>query len=322
MNSNLITVIVPVYNTEKYLNRCVRSICAQTYSNIEIILVDDGSPDGAGSLCDRLSLEDRRIRVIHKANGGLSSARNAGLDHAYGNFVCFVDSDDYVEKDYVQTLYECMQKYQSDLAKIDYAEVYVDDYSASSASVPERFFCGKDVEKAFLQLKVDSACVFLYKKELIGETRFPLGKTSEDIFFNFEIFQKAQTFVYAPIKKYYYYYNPKSISNGALNSNMFNYLDIRERIYSFYKNNHNHELEKLSEALYARAAMGLLSRMALYGISGELEEKDEHKRLRDILKEHKKVFFSAHEIPLSRKLLGFACLYAYGLLKIIGRVKR
>ena len=322
MNSDLITVIVPVYNTEKYLNRCVRSICAQTYSNIEIILVDDGSPDGAGALCDRLSQEDRRIRVIHKVNGGLSSARNAGLDCACGNFVCFVDSDDYIEKDYVQTLYGLMRQYQSDIVKIDYAEVYVDDYSASSGSAPEQFFCGKDVEKAFLQLKVDSACVFLYKKELIGETRFPVGKTSEDIFFNFEIFQKARTFVYAPVKKYYYYYNPKSISNGSLNRNMFNYLDIRERIYSFYKENNNNELERLSEVLYARAAMGLLSRMALYGISDELNEKNEYKHLRGILKEHKKVFFSAHEIPLSRKLLGFACLYAYGFLKIIGRIKR
>ena len=104
----LISVIVPVYKVEDYLERCIESIMAQTYTQLEIILVDDGSPDGCPQLCDSLAKKDKRIRVIHQKNGGLSDARNTGLDTCRGKKICFVDSDDYVSPDYIETLYEAM----------------------------------------------------------------------------------------------------------------------------------------------------------------------------------------------------------------------
>ena len=322
MNSDLITVIVPVYNTEKYLISCVNSILSQSYQNMEIILVEDGATDGSPLLCDELASRNDKVRVIHKTNGGLSSARNAGLDDAKGEYVCFIDSDDYVTKDYISTLYELITVHNTDLAKIDYAEVTSDEYFEKSVNSHPKLYRNGEVEKAYLELKVDSACVFMYRRELIGSTRFIVGKTSEDIPFNFEIFRKAKSFVYLPVKKYCYYYNQGSISNGPLKKHMMNYLYFREEIYQYYLKQNDSYLVNDAEVLYARAAMGLLSRMALFGISDDLDEKTQHKQLRKILLDHKKSFFSSRMIPISRKLLGFAGLYAYGLLKMIGRIKK
>ena len=270
----LVSVIIPVYKTEKYLRRCINSVCAQDYSNFEIVLVDDGSPDRSGEICDELAKANDRILVIHKANGGLSSARNAGIDKSTGEYICFVDSDDYVEKDYVSTLHSLIERYNADLAKINYKEISTEDYSEKAPSVNAKVYMGAEVEAAYLRLRVDSACVFMYRRSLIGNTRFPEGKTSEDIPFNFELFQKAKTFVHMPVNKYYYWHNPESISNGPLDYNMLNYLSFRRDIYDHYLHQENEELQRLSEVLYARAAMGLMARMALYGVSAEIDEKE------------------------------------------------
>lgn len=113
----VISVIVPVYKVEKFLDRCINSIIQQTFTNLEIILVDDGSPDRSGEICDEWKMKDKRIRVIHKENGGLSDARNKGLDVATGDYVAFIDSDDWIDPDMFQLLYDATQKYQADIAE-------------------------------------------------------------------------------------------------------------------------------------------------------------------------------------------------------------
>ena len=215
----LVSVIVPVYKTERFLHRCVQSVIEQDHRELDIVLVDDGSPDCCGAMCDELAEKDRRIQVVHKQNGGLSSARNAGLAVAKGEYICFVDSDDYVAKDYVSTLLRLLQKHVADLVKIDYVQVNTDNYVEPPVDASETVYVGKAVERAYLELQVDSACVFLYRKSLINDIRFPEGRTSEDIPFNFAIFQKAKRFVYLPARKYYYYQNSDSISNGPLDNN-------------------------------------------------------------------------------------------------------
>ena len=109
MDTTLISVVIPVYNIEEYLERCVNSICAQTYRNLEILLVDDGSTDGSGALCDALAEKDKRIKVFHKANGGSSSARNVGIAQARGKYIGFVDSDDYISENMYELLYEAIK---------------------------------------------------------------------------------------------------------------------------------------------------------------------------------------------------------------------
>jgi len=121
---DLISVIIPVYNVEPYLKKCLDSVVTQTYKEIEIILVDDGSTDGSGPICDEYAAQDKRIRVIHKRNGGLSDARNVGLDRCSGRYVTFIDSDDYVASDYVERLYRILVEYNADIAVCDYFEFY------------------------------------------------------------------------------------------------------------------------------------------------------------------------------------------------------
>ena len=124
MEKDLISVIIPVYKVEKFLEKCVNSVLEQTYKNLEIILVDDGSPDGCPALCDELAKKDKRIKVIHKKNGGVSSARNAALDEAKGKYVCFVDSDDYIEPTYAEDLHKAITENDVQMAVCDTYDVY------------------------------------------------------------------------------------------------------------------------------------------------------------------------------------------------------
>lgn len=125
-NNELVSVIVPVYKVEPYLDRCVASILAQTYPNLEVILVDDGSPDNCPALCDAWAQRDARIRVIHKKNGGLSDARNVGLDAASGAYISFVDSDDYIAENFIETLYDLLHEYHTDISAVHWKLVYAD----------------------------------------------------------------------------------------------------------------------------------------------------------------------------------------------------
>ena len=125
-NNELVSVIVPVYKVEPYLDRCVASILAQTYPNLEVILVDDGSPDNCPALCDAWAQRDARIRVIHKKNGGISDARNVGLDAASGAYISFVDSDDYIAENFIETLYDLLHEYHTDISAVHWKLVYAD----------------------------------------------------------------------------------------------------------------------------------------------------------------------------------------------------
>ena len=120
----LVTIVVPVYKVEKYIDKCINSILSQTYKNLEIILVDDGSPDDCGKICDRYAKLDTRINVIHKENGGLSDARNAGNDVAKGKFISFIDSDDYIEPEYIEILYKAIKKDETDIAISSHKVIY------------------------------------------------------------------------------------------------------------------------------------------------------------------------------------------------------
>lgn len=318
---DLISVIVPVYRVERYLERCVQSILNQTYKNIEIILVDDGSPDNCPEICDRLAGLHSNIRVIHKVNGGASSARNAGIDASNGSYISFIDSDDFVDSEFIERLYMLTKTYKADLAMLAYQEVTQDTEIKKICTEIESVYRNEEVEEAFLQLKVDSACVGLYSKSAIGDIRFIEGKTSEDILFNFDVFRKIKTFVYAPEKRYFYFYNIESVSNGPLDKKMLNYLKVREDIFAFYKDK-DVKLRTLSESLYARAAFGLQTRMALYGVSSQINEKECRKNLTFIFKSHKTAFFAAKNIPITRKCAAVGTFYFYGLMKVLGRIFR
>ena len=195
MDKPVISAIVPVYKVEQYLEKCVRSLTDQTLRNIEILLVDDGSPDGCPALCDALAKEDERIRVIHKANGGLSDARNAGIEAAAGDYLLFVDGDDYILPELCGVLYEMLQSSGGEIAAAGFLEEYED--GSQKNWQPEKknaVFTGKEALLELLQGRMISAFAWgkLYKKELFERVRYPKGLTYEDLYIAPEIFLQAK----------------------------------------------------------------------------------------------------------------------------------
>jgi len=226
MDTNpLISIIVPVYKVEAYLCRCIDSLLAQTYGNLEIILVDDGSPDSSGSICDRYAARDHRIRVIHKENGGLSSARNAGIDAARGEYLGFVDSDDWVDVHTYEWLLEMAQEEQ---VKLVCAGRY--DYSSTTGEKklglcpPRReVISGEELAKRIFRWdNVDSAaCDKLYHRSLFRELRYPLGVVSEDLPVTYRAGLDAGRVGMLDRPVYCYFHREGSITTAAVSEKSF-----------------------------------------------------------------------------------------------------
>ena len=226
-----ISVIVPVYKVEPYLRKCLDSIVNQTYRNLQIILVNDGSPDKCGAICDEYAAGDRQIEVVHQENGGLSAARNTGLKLANGDYIGFVDSDDWIELDMYEYLLANALKYQADIAVCGRVERY------KTYSVPRN--CANvrvlDTEMALELLLRDAEvqnCVWdkLWRRELFDNIRFPVGRTFEDIAVAYKLFAKAEKVVCLPDIKYNYLQRQGSILSDISLSNRINYyLAAKER---------------------------------------------------------------------------------------------
>ena len=221
MEKEIISVIVPIYKVESYLENCIKSIVAQTYKNLDIILVDDGSPDRCPLICDQYARMDNRIRVIHKENGGLSDARNAGLDIAIGEFITFIDSDDFVFPDYIEILYSLCKKYNADFSMCQCIHCGMGDtlntVQREQGSDIIEIFEGRDKMKAYLATgKIDTvAWKKLYSIDLIKNIRFPFGKLHEDAFFTPIILDKAKRVVITKKIGYVYRINANSIMNSG-----------------------------------------------------------------------------------------------------------
>ncbi len=212
-----ISVIVPVYKVEAYLDRCVQSIMNQTYSNLEIILVDDGSPDNCGAMCDAWAQKDGRIRVIHKENGGLSDARNTGMAIANGEYIAFVDSDDWVHPEFLARLYEAAKIHGVLLTGCDYCEIdtHLGDYGPACGEI----LC-HTAEQAMAMLLGNRgyravAWNKLYHRSILEGENYPVGRYHEDEFFTYRIVDKAQRLAYVDAPLYFYFQRPGSIMNSA-----------------------------------------------------------------------------------------------------------
>lgn len=211
----LISVIVPIYNVEPYLRKCLDSLINQTYKALQIILVDDGSPDNCGKICDEYSALDSRITVIHKANGGLSSARNAGLNIATGIYLGFVDPDDWIENDMFEYLISGIQTYNADIAICGRREIY-SNHSEEFCWDKETFYSKEEALKELLDNKKLRNYVWdkLWRKELFVDINFPEGKTFEDVAVTYRAIINAEYVVCLPAVKYNY----RQRSNGIVHS--------------------------------------------------------------------------------------------------------
>lgn len=220
MEYPLISIIVPVYNIEEYLPRCVKTLRDQTYPRIEILLVDDGSTDGTGALCDRLAEEDLRVRVFHKENGGSSSARNLGIAAAKGEYLGFVDSDDYVEPDMYEKLYAAIKQYGVSVAQTGRDELSPDGSRLPDICIPPRepeCIEAEDFLKELLMHRGDcSFCTKLIKKSVLEDRKFPEGVLNEDFYLLVKLLgERIHRIVSLPDRGYHVFYRVGSNSRKA-----------------------------------------------------------------------------------------------------------
>jgi glycosyltransferase involved in cell wall biosynthesis len=251
-SGDLISVVVPVYKVEEYLDRCIDSILSQTYNNLELILINDGSPDKCPAICDAYAREHSRVKVIHKGNEGVSAARNTGVEIASGKYIAFVDSDDYIHKDYLDTLMFMLSNSQAQLSMCAYKKVF--DSEKNDVKAGNNFEIISDLLAMDMLLNDQSKCApwgKFYNINLFKEIKFPEGKIMEDMFIMPKIFSKAK--VIALNQGELYYYNQEGLS---ITRSSFNYqkLDMVEGALSWKKHteiNYPTLFEKASMHYYA-----------------------------------------------------------------------
>ena len=249
----LISVIVPVYKVEPYLSRCIDSILAQTFADFELILINDGSPDKCGKICDEYAQKDKRIQVIHKENGGLSSARNEGIDWAFANsnsqWITFIDSDDWIHPQYLELLLFGATSTNTDICVCEYTETseFSDFENLNNVNPqnlsPEEFFVNYHITATI-------ACCKLYKKNCFENIRYPLGKIHEDEYTTYKILFKKNYVSYLKDPLYFYYTNPDSIVRSEWSPKRLDAISaLEEQIAYFQKSGHRDTLLKVERKL-------------------------------------------------------------------------
>lgn len=236
----LISVIVPIYNVEKYLARCVDSIVNQTYKNLEIILVDDGTPDRCPQMCDDYAEKDSRIKVVHKKNGGLSDARNAGMAVATGEYISFIDSDDYVSDDFFECLLDVMNKENSDIAECSVVKFYEDNhFDEFNDDLLEKTYDAQDAMSALIAENPFHQHVWnkLYKTELVKDIPYAVGKLNEDEFWTYQVFGRANKVSKLNKTMYYYFQRNSSIMGVGYNIRRLDALEGKANRQKYIENN-------------------------------------------------------------------------------------
>ena len=292
MEKDLISIIIPVYKVEKYLEKCIESVLKQTYTNLQVILVDDGSPDNCGKICDEYAKKDSRIEVIHKVNGGLSDARNVGIAKAKGKYIGFVDSDDYIKEDMYEILINLIKEYDADVSICNlYDVIEGKEYIRNKEKGIKEYNRIDILKEVLLDKNIQSyAWNKLYKKELFNEIKYPIGKKYEDIGTTFYIFEKCNKVVVTSEPEYYYLKRADSLVNNVTESTVLDYTEIIIQRYLYTQKNIE-ELRKYNNYYLAKTLITAHNDIELLGsISEKMQEK--YKELYnlafDILKNNKK----------------------------------
>lgn len=248
--SDLISIIVPVFNVEDFIENCVSSLIGQSYDNIEIILVDDGSLDNSPTICDKLAESDNRITVIHKINEGVSKARNTALDNIKGKYVAFVDGDDFVAPDYIENMYNAIKEHNADIATCDHYRINIDGSTnivsfGDSKSNSIRCMSGINTLTNMFYGKVCSAssCCKLYSVNLIDKLRFPSDYImGEDTYFVYYAVSRARVVAHTNKPSYYYIQHCSSVTNAKSNYiKFYDYVRLYDHIISSDTNLNNKE---------------------------------------------------------------------------------
>lgn len=310
MEKELVTIIVPIYNVEKYLKECIESIINQTYKNLEIILVNDGSTDDSLKICMNYKKKDNRIVIINKTNGGLSDARNKGIDAANGKYICFVDSDDYISSAYIELLYNEARKNNTDIVLCGIKYVNDEKKILSEYAYKKNFVkSGKELLIDYYQengVEVIVAWNKLYKRELFNTYRYNVGKIHEDEFLTYKILYNLDKVSIISDKLYYYRKNDTSIVNKKFNLKRLDLLEALENRMRFFKEKSENKLYILTVELYVWVLKDFYVKTKKY--------IDHSKNIQNtIIKKYKKMkkqFLKSKEITKIKKIK-YLCFYFF-----------
>lgn len=293
MMNDKISIIIPVYKVEAYLKECLDSVVGQTYKNLEIILIDDGSPDNSGNMCDEYAQNDLRIKVIHKQNGGLSSARNAGLEIATGEYVCFIDSDDVIDERYIEILHSMCIENNVDVAVCDIKR-FTDVIEKESETNEVKLINSRELQsKMYVHgeaTQVVIVCNKLYKKYIYENLRFPIGKIHEDEFTTYKALYSSKTDIaVSNLKLYYYRCNPNGIMGNKYTIKRLDYLEALEQRMQFYNERNEKMLYEKTLAKYSLRLRSSYVKVYLYINENKQQVLDKilgkaNKIIREVLK--------------------------------------
>lgn len=300
----LLSVIIPVYNAENFLCRCLDSILNQKNVRLEVILVDDGSTDRSGAICDDYAERDERITVIHQKNGGASNARNHGLRIAKGDYIGFVDADDWIAEDMYCYLADLIRNYSADVAVCDYVatkrkgkcEKQKETIIIRRGEELKRFFFRLDGGKSFF-----SVWNGLYKREVLEDIRFLEGQINEDVYFTYEVYKKADQIVFSNLKKYFYFVNSHSVTNSRVCRRDYSQFAVWDRIIEDEKNTDYSDAAVFNRK---RATFNLYMKAKLYGISDDMR-KDTMKNWKKELKQNYVLLMKSKALDWKRKCVLF-----------------
>ena len=314
MEATLVSIVIPIYNVEKYLEKCIESISKQTYKNIEILLIDDGSTDNSLKICKNYEKKDTRIKVIHKKNGGLSDTRNRGIIEAKGNYIMFVDSDDWIENDTVSLLLENIEKNKSDIVVFGMSIDYENGDSKLRVPKINKCFDGKTgliYMNSFMNIDI-STCNKIFKKRLFDNIEFPVGKLCEDYYTMFKIFDKAKIISILQEPKYHYFQRNNSISRNT-NVNLDYKYASREQMEFISKK--YPDIDYVGKTAYA------FSQIAIFNMFLNRRKEFNKKEIIKDVRKYKNSILKNKYIPLWKKIQTIIFIYFnnfYCILKKYG----
>ena len=319
ISTELISIIIPIYMVEECLEKCVDSVINQSYKNLEIILVDDGSPDKCGEICDEYANKDNRIKVIHKKNGGLSDARNVGIDNSTGSYITFIDSDDYVDENYVEELYNVIKLDDTDMAigahRVIYDNCTTIDKSTNEVSVltPETV-----LERILYDEGIDlSAWSKLYKKELFKKVRYPKGRLFEDAATTYKLIDESKKISLNSKPIYNYIIRNNSITGKEFSNKKMDLILSTEEMTNYIKNKYP-KLEKAAERRLLYAYLSTLSQLAM------TKEKfpKEQEILMNYIKNKRFDALKDRRIPNRDKVALISTIFGFNIFKFIWSIYR
>lgn len=313
MSKDLISIIVPVYNVEKYINKCLESIINQTYSNLEIILVNDGSTDDSGKICDNYAKKDERIRVVHQKNCGQSIARNNGLKHANGKLVAFSDSDDFLENDCIEYLYNLMQKFNADISICDLQVVYKNIIKNRNTKIVE------SVETPSVSIfkmlygtsYYISPCAKLFKKELFDNVNFPESMQFEDVGTLYKLLCKSKNIACSNMKKYYYIMHDNSTINKSFNIKQFDLITMTNKMCDDLIS----DFPQYGDAILRRRVYAYISTLCRIISSSNEFEKEKREIINYINSNRRFILFNS-KVPFRDKIAVFSLMFGEKVFKI------